>query len=37
VALARAEGLLGDAIASETYYQRAEHFFRLMNQNERAR
>ena len=31
VALARAEALSGDAVASEFHYQCAEHFFRLMN------
>ncbi len=31
VALAQAEALAGDAVASESHYQRAEHFFRMMN------
>jgi hypothetical protein len=33
LALARAEGLAGDRIVAENYFQHAEHYFRSMGEN----
>jgi len=35
VALAREAGLKGDAVEAENCYQHAEHFYRLMREQER--
>jgi hypothetical protein len=33
-ALARAEALTGDRIVAENYFQHAEHYFRVMRENQ---